>query len=305
MSPKGERSSLDKRRGCEFYGGCRVGTGEKPMLVRTEGIVIRGTDYGEGNKIVTLLTATHGKQGVVVRGARKPRSRFGAAAQLFTCGDYSFFKTTGLGTLNNAEVIEPFRELRQGLDGPAYAAYACELTDKAVGDEDAGAFVYSQLKACLTALAQGKDPQVVLRVYEMRIAAAAGYMPVLTECASCGSENPPYRFSPSIGGALCGQCRTRDPYALELDDAVWKLLRVFASLDMRRLGNTELRDGSKTQLQLAMRKWMDAHLGLHLKSRGFLDQLSRHAERLGNGGDSQPKSERRKEKDDFGPESSV
>ncbi|MFC5703650.1 DNA repair protein RecO [Cohnella faecalis] len=251
------------------------------MLYRVEGIVIRSTDYGEGNKIVTLLTSTHGKQGVIVRGARKPKSRFGAAAQLFTCGDFSFYKTGSLGTLNNVEVLEPFRQLRQGLEGPAYAAYACELTDRAVDEEEAGEYIYYQLKACLAALAEGKDPQVVLRVYEMKMSSAAGYMPILTECAGCGRRDVPFRFSPAVGGALCGNCRHRDPYALELDEPVWKLLRLFAALDMRRLGGVELKESSKRQLQFAMRRWMDAHLSLNLKSRGFLDQLERHGEMLG------------------------
>jgi DNA repair protein RecO (recombination protein O) len=251
------------------------------MLYRVEGIVIRSTDYGEGNKIVTVLTATHGKQGIVIRGARKPKSRHSALAQLFTYGEYSYYKSGGLGTLNSGEVIESFRELREGLDGPAYASYAAEMTDRVMGDEDAGAFLFRQLKACLSALAEGKDPSVVMRVYEMKIVGAAGYLPVLDECVSCGRSEGPFRFSPAAGGALCPSCRHRDPVALELDEAVWKLLRLFTELDLARLGNITLKDSSKHQLQLAMRHWMDTHLGLNLKSRQFLDQLEKHGELLG------------------------
>lgn len=256
------------------------------MLYRVEGIVIRSTDYGEGNKIVTLLTETHGKQGLVIRGARKPKSRYGALAQLFTYGEYSYYKSGSLGTLNSGEVIEPFRELREGLDGPAYASYAAELTDKAVGDEDAGSFLFRQLKACLSGLAQGKDPAVLMRVYEMKIVGAAGYLPALDECANCGRTEGEFRFSPALGGALCPLCRHRDPSALELDEAVWKLLRLFVGLDLARLGNITLKESSKRQLQLAMRRWMDAHLGLNLKSRHFLDQLERHGELLGRAPES-------------------
>ncbi|MDB4868222.1 MAG: recO [Cohnella sp.] len=251
------------------------------MLYRVEGIVIRSTDYGEGNKIVTLLTSTHGKQGVVIRGARKLKSRYGALAQLFTYGEYSFYKSGSLGTLGSGEVIESFRELREGLEGPAYASYAAELTDRAVGDEEAGDFLFRQLKACLKALAEGKDPGVVMRVYEMIIVGTAGYLPVLDECASCGRAEGPFRFSPPAGGALCPLCRHRDPAAMELDDGVWKLLRLFTGLDLSRLGNITLKDSSKNQLQLSMRRWMDHYMGLNLKSRHFLDQLERHGELLG------------------------
>lgn len=251
------------------------------MLYRVEGIVIRSTDYGEGNKIITLLTPGYGKQGVVVRGAKKAKSRHGALAQLFTYGEFSYYKSGSLGTLNSGEIIEPFRELREGLEGPAYAAYAAELTDRAINDDEAAAYLFHQLKACQTALAEGKDPQVVLRVYEMKVIGAAGYTPVLDECANCGRQDGPFRFSPPSGGALCPMCRHRDPAALELETPVWKLLRLFAALDLRRLGNVTVKDSSKRQLQLALRRWMDTHLGLNLKSRNFLDQWEKYGDLLG------------------------
>lgn len=251
------------------------------MLYRVEGIVIRSVDYGEGNKIITLLTPSYGKQGIVVRGASKPKSRFGAMAQLFTYGDYSYYKNSSLGTLNNGEILDSYRVLREGLEGPAYAAYASELTDRAINDDETAAYLFSQLKACLTSIAEGKDPQIVLRAYEMKIISGAGYEPALDECVSCGRDTGPFRFSPLAGGALCMQCRHRDPAAMELDSGTWKLLRLFVTLDMRRLGNIAVKDSTKRQLQLVMRRWMDTHLGLNLKSRHFLDQLEKYGELLG------------------------
>ena len=38
------------------------------MLIRVQGVIIRSMDYGEGGKIVTLLTETHGKTGVLKEG---------------------------------------------------------------------------------------------------------------------------------------------------------------------------------------------------------------------------------------------
>jgi DNA repair protein RecO (recombination protein O) len=245
------------------------------MLYRMEGIVIRSTDYGEGNKIVTLITPTHGKQGVVARGARKPKSRFASLTQLFTYGDYAYFKTGGLGTLSSGEIIESFRELRENLELAAWASYAAELADRALSDEEASGYMFYQVKACLSALAQGKDPEVLLRVLEMKIAAAAGYEPVLRACAACGREEGPFRFSAAAGGALCAACRHRDPSAIELDESVWKLLRLFAAIDLRRLGAVDVKEPSKRQLKAAMRSWLDTHLGLRLKSQTFLDQMER------------------------------
>ncbi|GIQ65347.1 hypothetical protein PACILC2_39150 [Paenibacillus cisolokensis] len=65
------------------------------MLYRVEGIVIRSMDYGEGNKIVTIITDTHGKAGVLIRGAKKARSRHASLAQPFTYGEFVFFAEAG------------------------------------------------------------------------------------------------------------------------------------------------------------------------------------------------------------------
>ena len=245
------------------------------MLYRMEGIVIRGTDYGEGNKIITILTPSHGKQGIVVKGARKPKSRYSSLAQPFTHGDFSFYKSGQLGTLNSAEIIESYRALREGLETAAYAAYAAELCDRGIGEEEAGSFLFYQLKACFDALAEGKDPQIVVRAFEMKISGIAGYAPLLDECAGCGRTGVPFRFSPAAGGALCAYCRSKDPSALELGETTWKLLRLFAALDLRRLGQINVKETSKDQLKIAMRNWMDHHLGLRLKSQHFLDQWER------------------------------
>lgn len=40
------------------------------MLDKVEAIVIRTVDYGETNKIITLLTKERGKVGVMARGAK-------------------------------------------------------------------------------------------------------------------------------------------------------------------------------------------------------------------------------------------
>lgn len=245
------------------------------MLYRVEGIVIRSIDYGEGNKIVTLLTKTNGKVGVLIRGAKKVKSRHTSLAQPFTYGEFVYFKGNGLATLNSGEILESHHVLREQLDMAAYASYAAELTDRSVQDDEATGFHFEQLKACLSALQEGKDAQIVIHLYEMRILDLSGYAPELEECVNCGNRLGPFRLSAQAGGILCQRCTSRDSWAIGLSDGVLKLLRLFRRLDMRRLGKIELRPETKAELKQCMRRLMDTHLGFQLKSRNFLDQLEK------------------------------
>lgn len=246
------------------------------MLYRVEGIVIRSMDYGEGNKIITLCTKTNGKVGILVRGAKKVKSRHAAITQLFTYGEFVYFKTGQLGTLNQGEILESHHVLREQLHLTAYASYVAELLDRGLEAGEIGAFLFEQLNACLTALEQGKDPQITTHLFEMKMLQAAGYHPELQTCVSCGRDDSPMLFSSRLGGTLCIHCKNRDPAAIIISEGTLKLLRLFDRMDMRRLGNIAVKPETKAQMKQCMRTFMDIHMGLHLKSQNFLDQMDKY-----------------------------
>ncbi|WP_168119295.1 DNA repair protein RecO [Paenibacillus sp. HB172176] len=245
------------------------------MLHRAEGIVLRGMDYGENNKIITLLTKSNGKTGILVRGAKKVKSRHSSLAQPFTYGEFQYFRNKGLGTLNHGEIIESHHVLRTKLELSAYAAYAAELTDRTLQEEEPSGFYFEQLKACLEALQVGKDPQIVLHLYEMRILELAGYLPELEQCMHCGNRVGPFKLSCHSGGVLCSRCMARDTFALPVGEGAHKLLRLFARMDMRRLGDINVKPETKAELKQCMRGLMDAQLAIPMKSRSFLDQIEK------------------------------
>ena len=50
-------------------------------IVHSDAIVLRSIDYGETSRIVTLFTRERGKIGVMAKGARANRSRFGSTLE--------------------------------------------------------------------------------------------------------------------------------------------------------------------------------------------------------------------------------
>jgi DNA repair protein RecO (recombination protein O) len=247
------------------------------MLHRVQGIVLRSMDYGEGNKILTIFSRELGKVSVMARGAKKVKSRHTAVTQIFTFADFVFFRTgSSMGSLNSAEIIEPFHKLREHLHMSAYAAYLCEMTDRMIGEEDRDPFLFEQLKASFEAYAEGKDLEIVTHLYEMKVLALAGYMPILEHCAVCGSDKEPSRFSPQLGGKLCSTCTYKDLQAIEITNRTLKLLRLFKDTDIRRLGQIDVKAETKLQLKSCMRGYMDAHIDIRFKSRAFLDQMEKY-----------------------------
>lgn len=247
------------------------------MLEQVEGIVVRTMDYGEGHRIVSLLTGRLGKISVMARGAKKVKSRLAAVTQPFTYGEYVIYFGSGqMGTLNQGESIEPHRALREDLHKAAYSAYLAELVERLTPEREPNGGLFEQVKAAFAAIEEDKDPAIILAVMEMKMLALSGYLPVLDECVSCGSDEGQIVLSVIQGGILCPRCRAKDPGALQLSAKALRLLRLFQRMDLRRLGSTEVTPETKAEIRLAMRSFMDMHLDAKWKSRDFLDQMEKY-----------------------------
>ncbi|MGD8189040.1 DNA repair protein RecO [Brevibacillus ginsengisoli] len=247
------------------------------MLVKWEGIILRSVDYGEASKVITIFTREHGKIGVMARGAKKPKSRLAAVSQLFTYGYYLCKKGpgTGMPELTQGDIIDSYSDLRQDLWKTAYAAYLSELLDRLTSERESNPYLFQLLQLTLQYLDEGRDPEILCRIFESKMLIIAGIRPELNVCASCGEEREPYSFSISQGGILCPNCLSQDPYAMTITPAVWKLLRLFQIFDLERLGEIEVKDSTRNQLKHVLRRFMDEHLDFRLKSRNFLDQVEK------------------------------
>jgi DNA repair protein RecO (recombination protein O) len=240
--------------------------------------VLRSTDYGETNKIVTLLTSKYGKMAVLAKGANKPKSRLAAVAQPFCHGDWLFYGgTSGMPSVSQADVVSSFRGIREDIYQSAYAACMAELTDRILVDREPYTGVFPLLLHVFQALNDGKDGEVLLRLFEMKMLYAAGIQPDLDHCANCGRQiSDSVRFSVRYAGALCPDCHDADAYAVWMKPAAFKLLKLFQKIDPSRLGTINVHEDVKQQLDKITRQYLEEHGGFYLKSRRFLDQLDKY-----------------------------
>jgi DNA repair protein RecO (recombination protein O) len=246
------------------------------MLMKTEGLVLRTNDYGEGNKIVTIFSPDLGKVSIMARGAKKPKSRLSSISQPFTYGNYLFYKgsQTGMGSLSQGEIIESFRDFRQDLTKMAYAAYFAELVDKLVEDGDRNPFVFQLLLTTYHYLDDEKDPEILARLFEIKMLTVGGYRPELNQCVACGNIEGTFGFSVKEGGFLCDQCQHEDPQRIRMQLSSLKVLRLLYKLDVHRLGNISVKPETKEELKKVLWLFMDHHTPLRLKSRSFLEKMT-------------------------------
>jgi len=243
------------------------------LLQKCEGIILRTTDYGETNKIVTLFTREWGKIGVMARGAKKPKSRLAAITQPFTYGSFLVQKGNGLGNLQQGEIITPLRSIREDIFLTAYACYMIELTDRSIDEKKSNPFLFELLFQSLNYLNEGYDPEILKNIFEMKMLNTLGHYPVLNQCVICGRNEGQFSFSIKEGGIICHLCLNKDPYHIKLSSATVKLLRIFYFFDLNRLGNISVKPETKAELKKVIDGYYDEYSGLYLKTKKFIDQL--------------------------------
>jgi DNA repair protein RecO (recombination protein O) len=179
-------------------------------LYRDEAIVLRTHKLGEADRIITLLSRSHGRVRAVAKGVRRTTSRWGSRLEPFTHVDLQLAVGRSLDTITQAETLTPFHS-RLGLDYERYTAgtVMLETADRLVTEEKQPALQqFLLLVGGLRALtSEERVAGAVLDSYLLRSLSVAGYAPSFDGCARCGDAGPHRWFSPAAGGMLCGDCR--------------------------------------------------------------------------------------------------
>jgi DNA repair protein RecO (recombination protein O) len=176
----------------------------------TEALLVRSVDYGESDRIVTLLTRTQGKLGAIARGARRSKRRFAGALHRVPAFRATLWSRprTDLALLREAELIRPFPAVPGDPVRYAHAAVATELIRELTPSGEADERPFSLLVGYLETL-DGQGPSLrLLAEVVLSALTLAGVAPALERCAACGRKAPPAsaaRFD-TLRGIVCTAC---------------------------------------------------------------------------------------------------
>lgn len=159
--------------------------------VTTDAIVLRAYNLAEADRIVVFLTRSAGLVRAVAKGARRMKSRFGAALEPFTVIKLTYHEKENreLVTISNAEILKSNFDLAAQVEAGEVLAYMAELIGEFAPPHEADEKMFRMLSACVEALAAGADySRTVMRYFEVWVLRLAGLFPDLRSCSECGVE---------------------------------------------------------------------------------------------------------------------
>jgi len=246
---------------------------------RTDAIVLRRQDFGEADRLLTLLTPQHGKFRALAKGARKPTTRKAGHVELFARVDMLIARGRELHIVAQAETKDPFLPLREDLVRGVYANHLVELLDRFTAEEDASRAEYDLLAQALGWLCEEADPRLVARFYEIQLLGMAGFAPSLHQCA-VGQEDVLPRdqfFSAVDGGVACPEHHAMTGRGAPLSLNALKTLRYLQTRPWPTVRALTLNSPLHLELESVLLAYLTYLLEQRLQSVEFLRRLRREA----------------------------
>ena len=221
------------------------------MYLKTNGLVLRISNYNDTDALLTILTAEYGILTVKARGLRRKNSPLAASCQLLVYNEYTLFENRGHYSINEVQCKELFHELRSDICKLALATYFAQVCEVISQEDMPNPELLSLLLNSLYGLSKlNLQEQFVKAVFEMRVACLAGYAPDLSGCYKCMHPFPD-RFGLSEGLLSCAGCRDEASQGIRMpiSAGVLEAMRYICRCEPSKLFS--FRIGEDTELALS------------------------------------------------------
>lgn len=138
---------------------------------KTEGIILKRSNFGEADRIITVFTKKHGKIKFVAKGVRRITSRRSPNIELFNHAILFVHRGRMLDILTEAQTISTFPSIRKNLELVGLAYYCCEIVDGLCAEHQPHKNVYELLVSTLNELNHG-----LIQRFEVTLLSELGFL---------------------------------------------------------------------------------------------------------------------------------
>lgn len=244
-------------------------------IEKIKGLVLREASSGEADKIITVLAKQRGKIVISAKGAKNSKSAFLAGTQQFCYSDFIIYDSNkSIVNLNQAELIEPFRNITKDLSKLCYGTYFMELLENVTVEcVNYDELLQLSLRTLHTLNGCKLNLELIVRAYELRLMKIVGYMPETTKCVKCGKPvDKNIFFDAMLGGLLCDKCKTSNSKFISIGTLYSIQYILFCELP--KLFRFSTSDKVLNELHSVTKAYISAHIDHRFKSLEFLEQLN-------------------------------
>ena len=204
--------------------------------ITVKALVLRSADYGEYDKMLTLLCEGMGKISVCAKGAKSLKDGRGAATQCFCYGEYVISEKNGRYMFVSANPQEAFLGLSQDIEKLSCATEMLKFADRICPPGEPCDEMLRVLLNSLYALANlNKSVDTAKTVFYLKSLIMLGIEPELDACCACGNEENITSFCDEYGGVLCSQCAAMAEGTKRMLPDSLALMKYVSRCDMKKM----------------------------------------------------------------------
>ncbi len=162
-------------------------------------LVLKRLDYGEADRIISVLSQAGGKFSLIAKGVRKPKSKLAGGIEPFCINNVTYLQSPReLKTLVSANVVSQFRHITSAID-ILDTGYLLLRTINAFTEHECEDGYYTITADALQQLNSGSDRHVVYVWFMTQLLQLSGHG-INTQAAADGSalvQTDTFRFEPA------------------------------------------------------------------------------------------------------------
>jgi DNA repair protein RecO (recombination protein O) len=206
---------------------------------KTHALIIKRTNLGESDRIVTAYSLDLGKIKFVAKGVRKIKSKLAGSLEPFYFSELILSQGKSLDILTSASILNTSLPSDASLETIKVASFFAELIDKTIPENSPNELIYDLLKEVFSEFKNDTDLNALRAYFESKYYQLSGLFPETTVCIKCG-ERPidDLFFSASGGGIIDSRCRLSFPDNREISfDAakIWRFMSENMFCDVKRI----------------------------------------------------------------------
>ncbi len=143
-------------------------------------IILSRTDYGEADRILTVLTPDHGKLRLKARGVRKIKSKLAGGIELFSTSNITFIEGKGgLSTLISTRLIKHYGRIINDIDRVQLGYELIKVLNRATEDQPEAEYYHLMDQAFAALDDPAISPELIKPWFECQLLRQAGHSPNL------------------------------------------------------------------------------------------------------------------------------
>ena len=199
---------------------------------RSQGIILKKSDRGEADQLLTIYTKDFGKVHILGKAIRKMKSKLRSGAENLYLSEVEFIQGKAQKTLTDAILIDKFVHLRKDLAKLKTAYQISDIFDGLIKGQERDEYIWNLLVAAFKELNNPQFPaqkqQLLFFYVAWNLLSLLGYKPELHRCSFCQKKLIPQNlyFHFQQGGVICQSCFQRVKEGERISPEIIKIIRL-------------------------------------------------------------------------------